>query len=317
VTQPFRFGVQLSELPMGDWPAMVRRIEELGYSTLFVPDHFGSQWDPVAFCAAAAAVTERLNVGTLVCDVDYRHPVIHAKAAATTQLLSGGRFEFGLGAGWMESDYVSAGIAYDPPGVRIGRLDEALQICRSMWTEERTSFSGEHYTVTDVPRAVELGDVAPPKVIVGGGGRRVLRLAGRYADVVGINPSLHEGRITPASAADLTPQRLAEKISWVTEGAAGAGRDPDTIELQSLVVVAAVVDDPAPMIQGLAGGTGMSEEEVAGCPLFLLGSAAQICESLQARRDTSGISYIVTQPHGGIPEMEAFAEAVVAPLSGK
>ena len=122
MANPFRFGVQVGSLP-SDWLARVRRIEALGYATLFVPDHFGTQWEPVATLAAAAAVTERLRVGSLVYDVDYRHPVVLAKAAATTQLLSNGRHEFGIGAGWMQSDYEEAGLPYDKASVRIARLD--------------------------------------------------------------------------------------------------------------------------------------------------------------------------------------------------
>ena len=130
---PFRFGVQISSLPWKTWPEAARRIEALGYSSIFLPDHFHEQWDPSTALAGIAAVTERLRVGTLVYDVDYRHPVIFAKAAATLQEGSGGQHEFGIGAGWMESDYVEACIPYDRPGVRISRLDEALQIIRSMW----------------------------------------------------------------------------------------------------------------------------------------------------------------------------------------
>ena len=143
MSHPFRFGVQVATLPAEGWIERARRIEALGYSTLFVPDHFGSQWEPVATLAAVAAVTTRLRVGSLVYDVDYRHPVVLAKAAATTHLLSGGRHEFGIGAGWMETDYVEAGIAYDRPGVRIARLEEALQIVRGMWTQEKTSFAAQ------------------------------------------------------------------------------------------------------------------------------------------------------------------------------
>lgn len=183
----------------------MRAYERLGFSTVFCPDHFGPQWGPTAMLAAAAAVTTRLNVGALVYDVDYRHPVIQAKGAATIQLLSGGRHEFGIGAGWMRTDYDEAGMTYDRPGVRIERLDEALQIIRSMWENERTSFTGKHYTIRNIAQAVELPKGSRPKILIGGGGPRVLRLAGGRADIVGINPSLPEGKITPHSASDLTP----------------------------------------------------------------------------------------------------------------
>ncbi|MDX1385290.1 MAG: LLM class flavin-dependent oxidoreductase, partial [Thermoanaerobaculia bacterium] len=173
MTHPFRFGVQLSTLPHETWRDDVRRIEALGYSSVFFPDHFSSQWDPTAGLAAIAAATETLRVGSLVYDVDYRHPVVFAKAAATIHLVSGGRHEFGIGAGWMETDYREAGIAYDRPGVRISRLEEALQIIESMWANERTSFEGEHYTVEEIAQAAPLPAGERPKILIGGGGRRL------------------------------------------------------------------------------------------------------------------------------------------------
>ncbi|MCZ6464910.1 MAG: TIGR03621 family F420-dependent LLM class oxidoreductase [Proteobacteria bacterium] len=312
---PFRFGVQLSSLPPDDWADRARRIETLGYSTIFWPDHFGSQWDPVAALAGVAAATSTVRVGSLVYDVDFRHPVVFAKAAATIQLLSGGRHEFGLGAGWMESDYVQAGLTYDRPGIRIERLDEALQIIRSMWTQETTTFSGVHYRVNEVPQAADLPEGAAPVVLVGGGGKRVLTLAGRHADIVGINPTLHEGKVTNQTAADLAPERVREKTEWAREGARAAGRDPDAIEFNSLVFVVALTDDPKPLREGLAGNTGMSVEQVADCPLFLTGSGAEIQDRLQRRREETGISYVCIQ--GRDPDLlEQFAEQVVAPLRG-
>jgi probable F420-dependent oxidoreductase len=316
VARPFRFGVQLGSLSANDWRERLRRIEGLGYSSVFWPDHFGDQWEPVSALAAAAAATERLRVGSLVYDVDYRHPVVLAKAAATLHLLSGGRHEFGIGAGWMETDYVEAGLAYDPPGVRIGRLDEALQIIRSMWTQDRTSFEGRHYRVREVARAAALPAGERPRILVGGGGRRLLSLAGRQADIVGINPSLPEGRVTPATARDLTPDRVREKVGWVREAAAAAGRDPDAIELTTLTFVLAVTDDPRSLRQALARGSAMSEEEVADCPLFLTGSAAEIRDRLVARREQTGISYVVIQGKDEAA-LETFARGVVEPLAGR
>ena len=313
MVRPFRFGVQLQSLPAPGWQERVRRIEALGYSTLFCPDHFGPQWDPVALLAAAAAVTTTLRVGTLVHDVDYRHPVVFAKAAATLHLLSGGRHEFGLGAGWMETDYREAGLTYDPPRVRIERLDEALQIIRSMWARERTSFEGRHYRITEIAQAAKLAPGERPRILIGGGGRRLLALAGRHADIVGINPSLPEGKVTPTTAADLAPARVREKVRWVREAAERAGRNPDEIELNALVFVVALTDDPKGIRAAIAKNTGMSEVEVADCPMFLTGPAPEIRERLEKRRAETGISYVVIQ--GDDPgRLEQFAEEVAGPL---
>lgn len=210
--KPFRFGVQMSELPVDRWQAAARQIETFGYSTLFVPDHFGSQWDPMTALPAISTATQTLNVGSLVYDIDYRHPVIYAKAAATLHLLSGGRFEFGIGAGWMEADYVEAGIRYDRPGLRISRLEEALKIILSMWQNERTRFEGEHYTIHEIAQAVKLPEGERPKILIGGGGKRLLSLASRYADIVGINPALPEGRVISATPADSSPERIRAKV---------------------------------------------------------------------------------------------------------
>jgi probable F420-dependent oxidoreductase len=316
MTHPFRFGVQLSELPARDWRDRVRRIEALGYSTIFWPDHFGPQWEPVAALAAVAAATETIRVGSLVYDVDYRHPVVLAKAAATTHLLSGGRSEFGIGAGWMESDYQEAGIRFDRPGLRIERLEEALSIIRGMWTDEKTSFAGKHYCTEDAQRAANLPEGSVPPILIGGGGPRVLRLAGRCADIVGISAKVDQGKVTPETARDVAPDRVLEKIDWIREGAEQAGRDAEAIELSTLTFVCAVTDDPKPLREALSDNTGMSPEEVANCPLFLAGSGSEICDRLERQREAIGISYIVIQG-GDFDLVERFAEEVVTPLSGK
>ncbi len=312
---PFRFGVQVGKLDPDRWKEQARGIEAMGYDTLFLPDHFGTQWDPTTTLAGVAAATERLKVGALVYDVDYRHPVVFAKAAATLHLMSGGRHEFGLGAGWMETDYVEAGMDYDPPGVRISRLDEALQIITSMWENERTSFEGEHYTTKEIAQAAELGDRGRPKILIGGGGPRLLRLAGRHADIVGINPKMIEGKVTAETPADSAPERVREKVRWVREGAEQAGRDPDQIEFNSLTFVTAISDDPSGIRGALSKSTGMTPEQVADCPLFLTGPASEIRDRLQRQREETGINYIVIQG-GDDALLETFAKEIVQPLAG-
>lgn len=313
---PFRFAVSRHSFSPDTWRDDVRHIESLGYSTVFFPDHFGDQWDPTASIAAAGAVTQRLNVGTLVYDVDYRHPVVYAKQAATIQLLTGGRHEFGFGAGWMESDYAEAGIAYDRPGVRIERMEEALQIIRSLWTEEKTSFEGRHYRVRDVAKAAAGQDPTnPPRILIGGGGRRVLGVAGRHADIVGINPRMVAGRIVPETPADLRPEQVREKVGWVREAAERAGRDADRLEFNALAFVVKVTDDPSGLRAALSKSSGMSEEEVADCPIFLTGSASEIRERLEKRREETGISYVTLAAAAG-DVLEEFAE-VVEPLVGR
>ncbi len=311
---PFRFGVQISKLPAATWKADVRRIEEMGYDTIFLPDHFSTQWDPTTALAGLAAATENLKVGSLVYDVDYRHPVIFAKAAATLQVMSGGRFEFGIGAGWMETDYVEAGMPYDRPGIRISRLEEALEIIKSMWINERTTFKGDHYSTNEIAQATELGDLAPPKILIGGGGPRLLRLAGRHADIVGINPKLTEGKVTAETPADSTLERMREKIGWVREAAEKAGRNADDIEFNSLSFVTAISDDVSGLRGVLAKNSGLTVDQVAECPLFLTGSAQEIRERLARQREETGISYLVIQG-GDEAALENFAKEIVQPLT--
>jgi len=312
---PFRFGVQLSNLPAESWREQVRAIESLGYATLFVPDHFSpALWDPTTMLGGVAAVTETLKVGTLVYGIDYRHPVIYARQAATLQLMSNGRHEFGLGAGWMVEDYEWAGLEYERPSVRIKRLDEALTIIRSMWSNETTTFSGEHYQVTDVPLNLEVD--SPPQILIGGGGRKLLTVAGKHADIVGINPMLPEGRVTPEAAMDLAPERMAEKIGWLRAAAEDAGRDFNDIELNGLVFMAAVTDDPKPAYEMIAGNFGLSLEQIVDSPLLLVGSPAELVDKLEQRREQTGVSYLVIQGDD-MAQLALFAEHVVAPLTGR
>src|SRR5664279_5176536 len=138
---PFRFGVQLSRAASGRaWRDLARAIEGLGYSSLFIPDHFEDQFGPLVALTVAVEATTALKVGSLVFGNDYRHPVVLAKEIATLDLMSEGRVEFGLGAGWMTSDYEQSGMVEESPGVRIGRMAESLAVMKSLWSEGSTTF---------------------------------------------------------------------------------------------------------------------------------------------------------------------------------
>jgi len=311
--KPFRFGVQLSSLPPSDWIERVRQIERWGYDSILWPDHFFfPEWDPIVALSAVAAATTRIKTGTLVFGVDYRHPVVLARSAATAHLLSGGRVEFGIGAGWTETDYAEAGMRYDAAGVRVERLEEALHVIKGIWSNERTSFSGKSYRVSGAQRAVELPSL--PKILIGGGGKKVLGVAGRHADIVGINPKVAEGKITANAARDGMLERTREKIRWVREAAAAAGRDFESLELNALVFGTVLTDDAKPAREFLGKQSGMSPEEVAACPLYLTGSAREIQDTLLRRREELGFNYIVIQGRD-FALLEKFAAEVVAPLT--
>ncbi len=309
MTQPFRFAVQTSNAATGkEWRDLARKVEDLGYSTLFIPDHFGDQWGPLVAMTVAAEATSRLNVGTLVFDNDYRHPVVLAKEIATLDLVSEGRVEFGLGAGWMVSDYDQSGIALDPPGIRIDRMVESLHAMKAMWAEGKADLEGRHYTIRGAEGTPRPVSSPYPKVVIGGGGKRVLSIAAREADIVGVNPSLASGAIGAEVAQSSKAERFRERIDWIK---AAAGDRFGDLELQLNTFVVNVTDDRRGVAEMLAGGFGLTVEEALEVPLALVGSVEDICEQLRERRETYGFSYIVV--HQG--EIEAFAE-IVARLAG-
>lgn len=311
--KPFRFGIVTSNFPPSDWIARVHQIEELGYSTICWPDHFRTQWEPVAALAAIAAVTTRLRVASLVYCVDYRHPVVLAKAAATIHLLSRGRHEFGIGAGWMESDYIQAGIRFEPPRFRIERLNEALEIIRGIWNQDQTSFSGKHYNVTGVPRAVKFSE-QPPLILVGGGGPKVLEVAAHHADIIGITPTFCGGKFGSHNIYDFSLKRIREKVKLAKESADAAGRDPEEIEFSSNVFGLNLTDDPRPIREKIAKRWNVGVEDIAACGLFLIGSANEIRGKLERQRMETGISYIAISESNPIV-LKKFAHSVIRPLS--
>jgi probable F420-dependent oxidoreductase len=307
--RPFRFGIQLSSAPPGqDWAALAREAEDLGYSTLFMPDHFGDQLAPVPALAAAAEATSTLRIGPLVLDNDYKHPVVTAKEMATLDVLSGGRLELGLGAGWMASDYEQSGIPMDPAGVRVDRLEEAVAIVKGLMAPGPFSYEGKHYRVTELdglPKPVQ----SPPPLLIGGGGPRVLALAGREADIVGLNPAVRSGRVDAAAARDGGADVTDHKLGWVREA---AGDRYDGIELTMLIYLAVITDDRAGTMAATAPLFGLEPEGLEHYPHAWVGTVDEIAADLEARRDRWDVSYLVVQ---GVDTMRAMAP-VVAGLAG-
>jgi len=288
----FRFAAQLSTAPGGtaaSWADQARRVEDLGYSALLMPDHFGDQLAPTPALAAAAAATSTLRVGALVFDNDYRHPLVLAKEAATLDVLSGGRLEMSLGAGWMRTDYEQSGIAYDPPAVRVDRFEEAVTIVKGLLEADGPfSFAGEHYTIdghTPTPRPVQR---PRPPLIIGGGGRRVLTVAGREADIVSINVDLRAGTAGAEAAPNATPDATRRKVQWVKDAAGARFED---IELNTLIGFVVVTDDRDQLVQSLAPTFGLDAADALHVPLGLIGTLEQMEEELQWRRQEYGISY--------------------------
>lgn len=310
-TRKFRFGLQLVRADSGaqvvEW---AQRAEDLGYSTIYVPDHFVDHpLAPIPTMATVAACTTTLRVGSLVLGNDYKHPVVVAKEAATIDVLSNGRLELGVGAGWMTVDYEQAGIALDPPGVRIARLAESVAILEGLWADGPFSFSGDHYTVTGLD-----GDPKPvqrprPPLVIGGGGPKVLAFAARAADIVGINANLRGGTPNdPSTAPSLNPAATDEKVQWVRDAAGTRFAD---LELQTLTGFVHFTDDASDLRTMMAGAFQASPDEVLDSPAILVGTVDEMIESLERRRARWDMTYHVVP----IEQMDAFSP-VVAKLAG-
>lgn len=307
--RPFRFGVQVNAAPdAASWADLARQAEANGFDVLTMPDHFTPQFAPVPALMAAADATTTLRIGALVFDNDYKHPVVLAKELATMDVLSGGRVEIGLGAGWMASDYRQSGIPYDSPKVRIDRFVEGLHIIKQCMGPGAFSFDGEHYTITDhdgFPKPVQ----SPPPVLIGGGGKRVLSIAAREADIVGINGTLTAGVIGEDAVSTMTAAAVDEKVDVVAR--AGAHR-LDGIELNIRTFFVKVTDDRAGFIDNVSRMLGVPEGLIETSPFGLIGSTAAITEQLLAARERWGFSYVIV----GAENIEETAP-VVAALRGK
>ena len=308
----FRFGVQASTAATAaDWAALARRIEDLGYSSLCMPDHFGDQLAPIPALMAAADATTELRVGALVFDNDYRHPVVLAKELATLDVLSGGRLEFGIGAGWMNTDYEQSGIPHDPRRrARRAGWRKASRSIKGLFADGAFDFSGEHYTITGLDGLPKPVQTPHPPFLIGGGGKRVLSIAAREADIIGINPALTSGAVDAEHRGRRDGERPPIGRSH------GSVRRPatrfDEIELNMLLFAVIVTDDREGTAENMGPLFGLSAEEVLDMPLALIGTHDQMAETLQERRERWGFSYIVTQ----VDAMDALAP-VVTRLAGR
>ncbi len=309
-TRPFRFGVQERRAKTGaEWRARARTIEALGYEALYVPDHFDDQLAPFAAVMAAADATTTLRVGTLVLDNDYRHPVVVAKEAATIDVLSDGRLHLGIGAGWLVDDYERSGINYDAAGTRIERLEEGIEVLKGFFTGRPFSFAGRHYVVRDIEGYPAPVQRPHPPFLLGGGGRRMLSLAAREADILHVNYDLREGKINPTLVKTGLAAATDEKLRWVKDA---AGDRFSKLELAITVFFANVTDDRQSLAGSMARGLQCEPRDVLDMPHFLLGSVDEIVETLVERRERFGFSFVV------VPGSAAEAlQPVVEQLTGR
>jgi probable F420-dependent oxidoreductase len=317
---PFRFAVQATNAAGGgEWRATVRTVEDLGYSTLFLADHYlgpgpaqraartpRQDLAPIAAMAAAAAHTEKLRIGCRVFCIDYHVPAVLAKEAATLDLLSDGRLELGVGAGWSEIEYAAMGLDFDRPGRRIAKLAEVVSLIKAHWHGEELDCTGDFVRVSGYagrPRPVQRPH---PPIMIGGGGRRVLSLAGREADIV----SMSSVPFVARDADGLDPQGVAERrIGFVR---AAAGERYPSLDVESSPYFTEVTDDPEAVLAGVAKSTGIPVDLLRDHPNVLIGSAESVVELLCSRRESLGVNYVTVQQS----QIESFAP-VVARLRGR
>ena len=305
---PIRFSASLGQLPTDQLIATAQRAEELGYAAVTIPDHFDDQPAPLIGLTAAAVATSTIRLLPLVLANDYREPVVLAKELASLDALSGGRLEFGIGAGWMTDDYEFAGISNDSPGTRIRRLSESVDIVTALLNGERVDVDGEFYSIhgeLGQPHPVQAGGIP---LMLAGGKQKMLTLAGEKADIIGINPGLTAGVIDERAGQDATLERTDQKIAWVKEG---AGDRFDSLTLQTRIHLAMITDDREAVAREMAPLLGISAEEALDSPHSLVGSVEQIVDEVQRWRDRWGFTYVsidAEQLEDFAPVLEAIAD---------
>jgi len=268
--------------------ALARQIEALGYHTLVMPDHFGARFALAPALVLAAEATSRLRVGSLVYDNDFRHPALLAQEVASIDLLADGRFEFGLGAGWLKSEYDASGLPFDDGATRVERMAEALHVVKALFSATSVTHEGRFYTLTGLTGSAKPNQAPHPPLLIGGGGRRLLTLAAQEADIISIMPrSRRDG--SGLEDADASPEAFTRKLAWIRDA---AGNRFSAIELNTLVQTVVITDRPREAAAPLAKEYAVEVDQVFETPLVLIGSVGQIAEALEQRRERFGLSYI-------------------------
>jgi probable F420-dependent oxidoreductase len=308
--QPFRFGVNLWHAPSrAAWRDKARKVEALGYAVLNVPDHLEHFLAPLPALVSAADATTHLRLGTNVLNNDFRHPVLVAREAATVDLLTDGRLQLGLGAGFMQAEYDQMGVRFDPGGRRVERLAEAVRLLKGLFTGQPITFVGQHYHVTRHQLHLLPVQRPHPPVLIGGNGRRLLTLAAQEADIVGLTGITFRPGTQGPDLSGWTVAGLEARLQRIREA---AGARYERLELNALVQRVEVTDHRYTAAEELAGRwPQLSAAEILQSPYVLIGTVDQIVEDLQRRRERWGMSYYVVFER----DMDAFAP-VVTRLAG-
>ncbi|HXK22936.1 MAG TPA: TIGR03621 family F420-dependent LLM class oxidoreductase [Myxococcota bacterium] len=320
MVRPFRFAVQAACSKSGaEWRDFARRVEDLGYSTLFLADHYlgpgrarraahtpEQDLAPIAAMAFAAAVTEKLRIGCRVFCTDYHVPAVLAKEVATLELLSDGRLELGLGGGWSEGEYHAMGIPFERPGRRIAKLEEVVALVKAHFSGQELDCKGEFVNVRGYAGTPPPVRRPHPPIMIGGGKKRVLSLAGCEADIASISNvpfiAVNEDGLSPE-------QEAARRVGYVRDA---AGSRFAALDIESSPYFTEVTEDPKPVLERVASAVRMEAQRLADHPNVLVGPAEAIVERLEARRQAIGFNYVTVQQ----AQAESFAP-IAARLSGR
>ena len=294
--RPFRFSADVSEIVDGHLLAeKARRAESIGYDTLMLGDHLLEQLAPIPALATIAAATERIRIGTFVFNNDLRHPAVLAQDLATLDVLSGGRLEIGIGAGWNAPEYAAIGLSFDEPAIRVARCAEAIEVLKGCFADGPFAFAGTHYTIAEYDGRPKPVQRPHPPFLIGGGGRRILGLAAREADTVGIAPKAT--RAGAPEVVDCLAPAVAEKIGWVRE-AAGDRFERLDLNVYPAVGRPIVTDDADREVRALAEriagryGQEVSPSDLMESPFVFIGSVDGLVEKLQVIRQRFGINSV-------------------------
>jgi probable F420-dependent oxidoreductase len=315
--RPFRFLTDTGELYDGPaLAAFARRAESIGYSALVIPDHLTAQYSPIPFLASVAAATETLRVGTFVFNNNLRHPAVLAQDLATVDRLSGGRLDVGLGAGWNKPEHDAIGIPFEPVGTRVTKLAEAIQVFKGCFGEEKFSFDGRHYTITDYDAQPKPVQRPHPPIFIGGGGKRLLTLAAKEAQIIGLAPRLarDEQGLPTLDTPSITAAATEEKIGWIREA---AGDRFAELELNSyptggpMVLTNDARGEARRRVDKLRERTGveLTVEEIMESPHVFIGSVQELTQKFIDLRERFGVSSFL------VDDMETFAP-IVEELAG-
>lgn len=285
----FRFGVEMLDTFDGmTWIESARHIESLGYSTLFAGDHLDEGFGPIMSMATAALATTELVVSAAVLCTDFRNPAFLARELASIDLMSHGRLEIGLGAGYQITDYKGSGIPMDPPKVRVERLMEHVAVLRGLFADEPFSFDGEHYKIEALNGTPKPFRPGGPPIMVAGGGPRMLRFAAEHADIIGVNSMLPHSNQRAESNRDAAAENIDQKFELIRKAAPSRF---DQLVFHGWLKTTAVTDDAPELARQIGEARGIPTEVVLESPLFLIGTVDEIVEKLHQRRERWGYSY--------------------------